>query len=207
MTIGLLSSKEKLFVSLSAYAAYYPTQFDLGHQNLPIPCWPSPIAHRLKTPNHSAISTQHHCHDCIIIDLNLVNPPNFPGIYGHHSCVRGYYLISKNISPTNRDVERPFWKLIFRRRWKGKMSFRLILYVGELPYILSFHPAFDIKILVISGWDCMSIFGTFLDAIQRECLTDYNRSINKCNTYFLKNTTGYFGWLPFWRFHLLPSSV
>lgn len=34
MTIGLLSSKEKLFVSLSAYAAYYPTQFDLGHQNL-----------------------------------------------------------------------------------------------------------------------------------------------------------------------------
>lgn len=137
MTIGLLSSKEKLFVSLYAYAAYYPTQFDLGHQNLPIPCWPSPIAHRLKTPNHSAISTQHHCHDCIIIDLNLVNPPNFPGIYGHHSCVRGYYLISKNISPTNRDVERPFWKLIFRRRWKGKMSFRLILHVGELHIILS----------------------------------------------------------------------
>lgn len=33
MTFGLLSSKEKLFVSLSAYA-YYPTQFDLGHQNL-----------------------------------------------------------------------------------------------------------------------------------------------------------------------------
>lgn len=32
----------------------------------------------------------------------------------------------------------------------------------------------------------MSIFGTFLDAIQRECLTDYNRSINKCNTYLKK---------------------